>query len=231
MMYHRKAMGTMRYSRWRGAHGAISHFYNRTAMIEEVNPAGSSGSVRASPVTLVDREMLSYVHRTRERHFQLFRSYQQKTNSTQCKLHEGEMLRRRWHRRLQKSFIAFMQFKTMKVLEEQAKWIHQYGQASVNASLGGDPWEKSNVSYFQNATSALGGEPSLSRTSLHRTSEKEKAPGDDEGRPSPQEQQRRFSVLRRKVQALPSIGVVAPKHVATMKQIHNDRFNYRWRVN
>lgn len=245
MLYHRKAMGTMRYSRWRGAHGAVSHFYNRTAMVEEVNPpGGSSGhsSGRSQPITLVDRKMLAYVHHTRERHFQLFRSYQQKTNSTQCKLHEGEMLRRRWHRRLQKSFISFMQFKTMKVLEEQAKWIHQYGQASVNASLGGDPWEKHSIK----DSDGEGGNPpphnrgNIAHPSLSTPgpessrSTNNSAKGGVAGRQEElgeQQQQRRFAALRRKVQALPSIGVTAPKHVATMKQIHNDRFNYRWRVN
>lgn len=48
------------------------------------------------------------------------------------------MLRRRWNRKLQKSFIAFMQFKTLKVLEDQAKLVNEYGQAGVNAALG-DP--------------------------------------------------------------------------------------------
>lgn len=181
MMYHRKAMGTMRYSKWKGARGGVSHFYNRTAMIEEVPPS--------MPVSLLDRRMMSYVHRSRLRHFQLFRSYQEKSNSTECKLREGEMLRRRWHRKLQKSFIAFMQFKTMKVLEEQAKLVSQYGQASVNAALG-DPYDAT--------TSAA--------------------------------RERKYVALRRRVQTLPSIQMV-PKHVATMKQIHNDRFNFRWRVN
>ncbi|CCW67356.1 unnamed protein product [Phytomonas sp. Hart1] len=181
MMYHRKAMGTMKYSRWRGAHGGISHFYNRTAMLEEVR--------NNVPVTMVDRGMMNYVHRSRLRHFQLFRSYQQKSNATECKLREGEMLRRRWHRRLQKSFISFMQFKTMKVLEEQAKLVNQYGQASVNAALG-DPW---------NVTSQT-------------------------------ERERRYAVLHRRIKSLPTVNTV-PKHIATMKQIHNDRFDYRWRVN
>jgi hypothetical protein len=181
MMYHRKSMGTMKYSKWKGARGGVGHFYNRTAMIEEV-PANV-------PLSILDRRMMNYVHRSRLRHFQLFRSYQQKSNSTECKLREGEMLRRRWHRKLQKSFIAFMQFKTMKVLEEQAKLVSQYGQASVNAALG-DPYTAT--------TSA--------------------------------ERERKYVALRRRVQTLPSIQVV-PKHVATMKQIHNDRFNFRWRVN
>lgn len=181
MMYHRKSMGTMRFSKWKGARGGLSHFYGRTAMVEEV-----PSSV---PVTMVDRRMMAYVHRSRLRHFQLFRSYQQKSKSTECKLREGEMLRRRWHRRLQKSFIAFMQFKTMKVLEEQAQLVSQYGQASVNAALGDLP---------------------------PRTG--------DAGR------ERAYTALRRRLQTLPSVQLV-PKHVATMKQIHNDRFNYRWRVN
>lgn len=181
MMYHRKSMGTMRYSRWKGARGGISHFYGRTPMIEEVKAN--------VPVSMVDRQMMSYVHRSRLRHFQLFRSYQQKSNTTECKLREGEMLRRRWHRKLQKSFITFMQFKTMKVLEEQAKLVSQYGQASVNAALG-DPWNANTDA----------------------------------------ERERKYVGLRRQVKTLPSIQMV-PKHVATMKQIHNDRFNYRWRVN
>ncbi|ORC90218.1 uncharacterized protein TM35_000092680 [Trypanosoma theileri] len=181
MMYHRKAMGTMKYSKWKGAHGGVSHFYGRTPMIEEVK--------RNEPITLIDRRIMHYVHRSRIRHFQLFRSYQQKSNSTECKLREGEMLRRRWHRRLQKSFIAFMQFKTMKVLEDQARLVNQYGQAAVNAALG-DPCEAV-------------------------TSE---------------QRERKWAAIRRKVRTLPTVNVV-PKHVATMKQIHNDRFNYRWRVN
>ncbi|KEG12544.1 hypothetical protein DQ04_01631100 [Trypanosoma grayi] len=181
MMYHRKAMGTMKYSKWKGSHGGISHFYGRTPMIEEVR--------RNEPITLIDRRIMHYVHRSRLRHFQLFRSYQQKSNSTECKLREGEMLRRRWHRRLQKSFISFMQFKTMKVLEDQAKLVNTYGQGAVNAALG-DPWNA--------ATDA--------------------------------ERERKCASIRRKVRALPTVNVV-PKHVATMKQIHNDRFNYRWRVN
>ncbi|AAZ10446.1 uncharacterized protein TEOVI_000163300 [Trypanosoma equiperdum] len=181
MMYHRKAMGTMKYSKWKGAHGGISHFYGRTPMVEEVRPN--------EPITLVDRRIMHYVHHSRLRHFQLFRSYQEKSNSTECKLREGEMLRRRWHRRLQKSFIAFMQFKTMKVLEDQARLVNTYGQAAVNAALG-DPW---------NATDNVARE-------------------------------RKSAAVRRQVRALPMVNVV-PKHVATMKQIHNDRFNYRWRVN
>lgn len=245
MMYHRKAMGTMRYSRWRGAHGAISHFYNRTAMVEEINGSGgkigSSSSPSAWPVTLVDRQMLAYVHHTRERHYQLFRSYQQKTNSTQCKLHEGEMLRRRWHRRLQKSFITFMQFKTMKVLEEQAQWIHRHGQASVNAALGGDALEKvegrplpsPRIEGYQSSPSIISAEGLPSNPSgapagmaTGSTDLMQKRTKEEEMR-----SQRKYAVLRRKVQALPSMSVIAPKHVATMKQIHNDRFNYRWRVN
>ncbi|KAG5473817.1 hypothetical protein LSCM1_04448 [Leishmania martiniquensis] len=181
MMYHRKSMSTMRYSKWKGARGGISHFYNRTAMVEEVP--------QHVPVSIVDRRMMAYVHRSRLRHFQLFRSYQQKSNTTECKLREGEFLRRRWHRKLQKSFIAFMQFKTMKVLEEQAKLVSQYGQASVNAALG-DP-------------QAVAGDAAL---------------------------ERKYAALHRRVNTLPKIQLV-PKHVATMKQIHNDRFNYRWRVN
>lgn len=181
MMYHRQAMGTMKYSRWKGAHGGVSHFYNRTAMREEVKPH--------VPVSIVDRQMMNYVHRNRLRHFQLFRSYQQKSNATECKLREGEMLRRRWHRKLQKAFIAFMQFKTMKVLEDQAKLVNEYGQTAVNAALG-DPWNANTDA----------------------------------------DREKKFAVLQRRVQRLPTISTV-PKHVATMKQIHNDRFNYRWRVN
>lgn len=181
MMYHRKSMSTMRYSKWKGARGGLSHFYNRTAMLEKV-PVNM-------PVSIVDRRMMAYVHRSRLRHFQLFRSYQQKSNSTECKLREGEFLRRRWHRQLQKSFIAFMQFKTMKVLEEQAKLVSQYGQASVNAALGDPQAAAGDVAH-----------------------------------------ERKYAALHRRVQTLPRIQLV-PKHVATMKQIHNDRFNYRWRVN
>ncbi|KAH9598906.1 hypothetical protein LSM04_003576 [Trypanosoma melophagium] len=181
MMYHRKAMGTMKYSKWKGAHGGVSHFYGRTPMIEEVK--------RNEPITLIDRRIMHYVHRSRIRHFQLFRSYQQKSSSTECKLREGEMLRRRWHRRLQKSFIAFMQFKTMKVLEDQARLVNRYGQAAVNAALG-DPCEAATT----------------------------------------EQRERKWAAIRRKVRTLPTVNVV-PKHVATMKQIHNDRFNYRWRVN
>eukprot|EP00796_Vickermania_ingenoplastis_P000480 gene480-260_t len=208
MMYHRQAMSTMRYSKWKGSHGGISHFYNRTAMTEEVKRSGM-------PITLIDRQMMSYVHRTRERHYQLFRSYQQKTSSTECKLREGEMLRRRWHRRLQKSFIAFMQFKTMKVLEEQAQLVHAYGQASVNAALG-DPWQNdaSCSSQVRLATTLGPSTGPVESTSDDQTAAR----------------QRKFAVLRRKVQVLPAVNPV-PKHVATMKQIHNDRFNYRWRVN
>lgn len=190
-------------------------------MIEEVKP--NSGT----PITLIDRQMMSYVHRTRERHFQLFRSYQQKTNSTECKLREGEMLRRRWHRRLQKSFIAFMQFKTMKVLEEQAKLVHQYGQASVNAALG-DPWEGEaravRVADGMTSVSQVNNTSSSTSVGTNNDASKERREYNQEQR------QRKFALLRRKVHSLPSIAVV-PKHVATMKQIHNDRFNYRWRVN
>ncbi|KAG8345942.1 hypothetical protein ERJ75_001623400 [Trypanosoma vivax] len=181
MMYHRKAMGTMKYSKWKGAHGGVSHFYSRTPVLEEVK--------QNEPVTLVDRRIMNYVHRSRLRHFQLFRSYQQKSSSTECKLREGEMLRRRWHRRLQKAFIAFIQFKTLKVLEEQAKLVNEYGQAAVNTALGA---------------------PSPSDSDA--TSERKRL------------------AIRRRVRAPPTVNVV-PKHVATMKQIHNDRFNYRWRVN
>lgn len=173
-------MGTMRYSRWHGAHGGVSRFYNRTAMIEEVKST--------MPITIVDKQMMRYVHQTKVRHYQLFRSYQQKSNSTENKLREGEMLRRRWHRKLQKSFIAFMQFKIMKTLEDQAKLVNEYGQASVNAALG-DPTQLTDA-----------------------------------------DRERRWTGIRRKVHALPVVQTV-PKHVATMKQIHNDRFNYRWRVN
>lgn len=217
MMYHRKAMGTMRYSKWQGAHGGVSHFYNRTAMREEVR--------RGSPITLIDRQMMAYVHRTRERHFQLFRSYQQKTNSTECKLREGEMLRRRWHRRLQKSFIAFMQFKTMKVLEEQAKLVHQYGQAAVNAALG-DPMASTSEPVV-----SVRGTPSFPPSSTPTSASSSSTSPEEEGvKAASTRRQQKFSQLRRKVQSLPSIAAV-PKHVATMKQIHNDRFNYRWRVN
>lgn len=204
MMYHRRALSTMKYSRWAGRHGGISHFYNRTAMIEEVQ-----GNV---PVTMIDRQMMHYVHRTRERHHQLFRSYQQKTTSTECKLREGEMLRRRWHRKLQKSFIVYMQYATMKVLEDQSRLVTQYGQASVNAALG-DPYDlpvPSSVS--ARASSAAGGKPPVLDQAATEVRE------------------RKFAALHRRIRTLPTINVV-PKHVATMKQIHNDRFNMRWRVN
>lgn len=214
-MYHRRSMGTMRYSKWRGARGGVSHFYNRTAMVEEVPASSRSGA--STPITLIDRQMMSYVHRTRERHFQLFRSYQQKTNSTECKLREGEMLRRRWHRRLQKAFITYMQFETKKVLEKQAELVHQYGQASVNAALG-DP----------HASLGLGAGASLGAASESAQHGAGSSGGDGSG--SDSVRQRKISVLRRSVTALPSLQMV-PKHVATMKQIHNDRFNYRWRVN
>lgn len=217
MLYHRRAMGTMRYSKWKGSYGGVSHFYNRTAMVEEVKP--NSGT----PITLIDRQMMSYVHRTRERHFQLFRSYQQKTNSTECKLREGEMLRRRWHRRLQKSFIAFMQFKTMKVLEEQAKLVHDYGQASVNAALG-EPWE------VDARAVRVAGDVSSGASQKDKTPSSIPGMSKERQEYNQEQRQRKFAVLRRKVHSLPSIAVV-PKHVATMKQIHNDRFNYRWRVN
>jgi hypothetical protein len=132
--------------------------------------------------------MMQYVHQTRHRHYQLFRSYQEKTRSTEVKLREGQFLRRRNHRRLQKAFIAFMQYKTKKVLEDQARLVNRFGQAAVNRALG------------------------------------------DLETDSPEESSKKMEVIRRKIRTLPSIPTV-PKHIATMKQIHNDRFNYRWRQN
>ncbi|CAD2218536.1 hypothetical protein AGDE_04209 [Angomonas deanei] len=187
MLYHRKAMGTMKYSKWQGGHGGLSHFYGRTIMREEVK--------EGMPVSMVDRQMMNYVHRSRLRHFQLFLSYQQKSHATQNKLREGEMLRRAWQRKVQKAFISFIQFKTMKTLEEQAALVTRYGQASVNAALG---------------------------------EEKQYMETDEKGGPDAKKKQ--FQRLHRQIQRLPSVQPI-PKHVATMKQIHNDRFNHRWRVN
>lgn len=179
-VYHRRAMGTMSYTRWSGRYGGVSRWYNRTGMTEAVKPN--------EPISLIDRRMMAYVHTTKVRHHQLFRSYQEKQRSTESKLREGAMLRRRWHRRLQKSFITFMQFKMKTMLEEQAALVSTFGQAAVNRALGDPAMEK------------------------------------------PESTQKRWDGIRRKVKALPPI-MTAPKHVATMKQIHNDRFDFRWRQN
>lgn len=180
-IYHRNAMGTMPYTKWSGQYGGLSRFYNRTSMAEEVK--GNE------PITLIDRRMMNYVHQTKLRHFQMGRSYQEKYRTTEVKLREGAFLRRRVHRKMQKAFIAFMQYQIKGTLEEQAKLVNAFGQAAVNRALG---------------------DPSATETVEQRA--------------------RSLEAIRRKVRALPSIPAV-PKHVATMKQIHNDRFNYRWRMN
>lgn len=179
-IYHRRAMGTMPYTRWSGKYGGVSRWYSRTSAVEEVRPG--------EPISLVDRRIMQYVHRSKLRHFQLARTYQEKYRSTEVKLGEGSFLRRRWQRRVQKAFIAFMQFKIKGVLEDQARMVNQFGQSAVNRALG-DP--------------ANDGEAQRSR---------------------------KVDAIRRKVRSLPSIPAVA-RHVATMKQIHNDRFDMRWRQN
>jgi hypothetical protein len=173
-------MGTLAYTKWSGKYGGVSRWYNRTAITEEVK--GNE------PISLIDRRVMQYVHRTKLRHFQLGRVYQEKSRSTEVKLSEGAFLRRRWMRRVQKSFIAYMQYETKNVLEDQAKLVNEYGQAAVNRALG-DP--------------------------VHET-EAQKT--------------RKMEAIRRKVRSLPAVPAV-PRHVATMKQIHNDRFNMRWRQN
>lgn len=179
-IYHRKAMGTMAYTKWSGRYGGVSRFYNRTAMTEEVKAS--------EPISLIDRRMMQYVHRTKLRHFQLGRSYQERYRSTEVKLSEGSFLRRRQQRRIQQSFIAFMQYQTKNVLEDQAKLVNQYGQSAVNRALG-DP---------------------VNDTEAQRS--------------------KKMDAIKRKVRSLPSIPAV-PRHIATMKQIHNDRFDMRWRQN
>ncbi len=127
MLYHRQALGG---KRWAGKWGGVSKFYGRTALVDEVKSN--------EPVTLVDRRIMSYMHTNKLRQFQMARSYQEKTYSTRRKHAMGEMLRRRVHRKVQKAFIAFMQFKIKKTLEEQARLVNAFGQTAVNRALG-DP--------------------------------------------------------------------------------------------
>ncbi|EPY37754.1 hypothetical protein AGDE_06180 [Angomonas deanei] len=144
---------------------------------------------------MVDRQMMNYVHRSRLAPLPAVSFLSAKVARYADKLREGEMLRRAWQRKVQKAFISFIQFKTMKTLEEQAALVTRYGQASVNAALG---------------------------------EEKQYMETDEKGGPDAKKKQ--FQRLHRQIQRLPSVQPI-PKHVATMKQIHNDRFNHRWRVN
>ncbi len=125
MLYHRQALGG---KRWSGRYGAVGKFYGRTGMADEVKGT--------EPITLVDRKMMSCMHTNKLRHFQLARSYHEKMYSTRRKHASGEMLRRRVHRKVQKAFIAFMQFKIKQTLEEQAKLVNTFGQTAVNTALG-----------------------------------------------------------------------------------------------
>lgn len=176
--YHRNALPIKYGTHWGGKWGAISRFHNRTCMVEAVKPN--------QPITMIDRDMMNYVHRTKVRHWQLFRSYTWKMPATVRKKLENEFFRRRWQRRYQKSFIAFMQFEIKKTLEEKAKLVNKFGQASINRALG------------------------------------------DPANDTEQVADKKWAVIRRQVRT-PRITINAPKHVATMKQIHNDRFNQRWR--
>ena len=129
-LYHRRALPVRYGSSWYGKWGAVSRFYDKTCMIETMSGRRS--------ITAVDRDMMNYVHMHRLRHYQMARSYNERTESTWRKNREGEFYRRRWGKKLQASFIAFMQFKTERCLKEQADLVTKYGQASVNRALG-DP--------------------------------------------------------------------------------------------
>ena len=177
MLYHRQALGG---KRWAGKWGGVSKFYGRTGMADAVKPN--------EPIGLIDRRMMSYMHNNKLRQFQMARSYQEKNYSTRRKAENGEVFRRRVHRKLQKAFIAFMQFKIKRTLEEQAKLVNAFGQTAVNTALG-DPANNSEES-----------------------------------------KTKQWAVINRRVKSLPSIPT-SPRHVATMKQIHPDRFDRRWRQN
>ena len=127
-IYHRKAMGIGKNARWRGNYGAYGRWHSQQGMIEEVTAKKS--------VTEIDREMMRYVHQHRIRHNQLFESYHRVTNATRRKKGAVQEFRIRRTRYLQKAFIAYTQFETMKTLKEQATLVSKYGQAAVNDAVG-----------------------------------------------------------------------------------------------
>jgi hypothetical protein len=127
-LYHRNAMPLMKGSHWFGKWGATSRFFGRVVMSEQVTPKRT--------IQAIDRDMLNYVQTQRLRHYQMARSYSQRTLTHERRRAEKVLWQRQWLRKVQLSYKSYMHFATMKTLEEQAKLVHKYGQASVNRALG-----------------------------------------------------------------------------------------------
>ena len=130
VMYHRDALPLKKGRMWHGKWGAMSIRYGRSLVSEKM-------SGKTLP-TMVDRQVLNYMHVSKARNQQIYYSYSRKGPSQYRARIRGSELRRRMDRKIKASFIHFMQFKVMKNLEMRAELTSKYGQAAVNKALG-DP--------------------------------------------------------------------------------------------
>ena len=127
-LYHKRALAMKPGSSWHGNYGGVSRFFDRTIYSEKLDGT--------KLVTMVDRECLSYMQKTRTRAYQLSRSYHRRRDTTYRKQELGRELRAMLHRKLRLSFNHYMQFRVMKNLEEKGKLVNVFGQAAVNRALG-----------------------------------------------------------------------------------------------
>lgn len=127
-LYHKRALAIKNGNRWHGNFGGVSRFFDRTIYSEKLDGT--------KMVTMVDRECLSYMQKTRTRSYQLSRAYSRRTDSTYRKQEISKELRAMLHRKLRLSFLHYMQFRVMKNLEDKGKLVNVFGQAAVNRALG-----------------------------------------------------------------------------------------------
>ena len=128
-IYHREALPIRPNIGWKGSFGAYSRFYGRVAMCDQIEGSGRS-------IGRADREMMNYVHLSRERYDQLRYTYQHYSDS-EYRMHQKstELLRLR-RRRLNNSFNAFIHYKIKHLLNDQLTLSTKYSQAGINAALG-----------------------------------------------------------------------------------------------
>eukprot|EP00759_Apiculatamorpha_spiralis_P025554 PhF_6_TR28965/c0_g1_i1/m.42238 len=175
-LYHQNSLPLNSKRKWYGNWG-YKRFAYRPTMVTNVGQR---------VLTNVDRDWLHYAMESRLRQWVLYRRVAWKPTHDRAKENTLFYRRRRVHM-INNSFNAFMQYKIMKMLEEQAQCVDKYGQVAVNQALG---------------------------DTLSSVNEKKK--------------QDRLDTIQRKVLTIPPSRPVT-RHVATMYQIHNDRFNMKWR--
>eukprot|EP00760_Papus_ankaliazontas_P002676 PhM_4_TR11228/c0_g1_i1/m.18347 len=173
-LYHQRALGVTPKKHWWGNWG-----YKRFAY----RPIACDQITLKTVITSVDRDNVNYMHKAGVRQWVMYRRGQWNPSNMRSKRFDAELSRRR-HRKISKSMQAFMQYKIMTLMKDQASSVNKYGQAAVNTALG------------------------------------------DGGLTSPAMDAKRHGHVLRRARA-PPVSSPVIKHIATMRQRFNDRFNMK----